>query len=142
MFARTNALSVFSCGLPTFPGFVNSRKIVSTLGGIFPMGLSCAAAILGFPTANKTTRASIVPVIFFMVDLLGQTHRLNIETVVLPLEHSALYTVSSLRGCARQFWNLLDPGSRSSTTTTTSGSTFIWFILEKTTARLRQIRPL
>src|ERR1700686_4520664 len=98
MLARTNALSVFSCGLPVFPGLVYSRKIVSTLGGMWLMGLSCPTAILGFPTANKTTRASIVPVIFFMVDLLGHTSRLKIETVFLPLEHSALYTDSSLRG--------------------------------------------
>src|ERR1017187_6784968 len=65
-------LSVFSCAIPDFPGFVYSRKIVSTLGGILPAGLSWPRAIPDIPAVSKTTRANTDPAILLIVDLLGR----------------------------------------------------------------------
>src|ERR1039458_5233249 len=64
---------VFSCAIPDFPGFVYSRKIVSTLGGILAAGLSWPRAIPDIPAVSKTTRASTAPAILLIVDLLGRT---------------------------------------------------------------------
>src|SRR5208282_6761930 len=94
-------LSVFSWAVPDFPGFVYSRKTVSTLGGILSAGLSWPKTIPDIPAVSKTTRASTAPAILLIVDLLGHTDSTDFS--FLPQKLANCTPLSNFRNLVRRF---------------------------------------
>src|SRR5208282_1502058 len=94
--ASTNALSVFSCCVPDFPGLVYSRPATNILGGI-----TAWAAAMPVPIGSKTTRASTAPAILLIVDLLGHTDSTDFS--FLPQKLANCTPLSNFRNLVRRF---------------------------------------